>query len=65
MRFLRERGDLRWHVIECVVVFHVFINIHEKQNLMCYELDHFSKHAVPKHSFKIRLGTIGHLKTAV
>ena len=28
---------------------HVFINIHENLNLMCYKLDHFGKHALSKH----------------
>ena len=31
------------------IISHVFINIHEKLNLICYELDHFDKHAVSKH----------------
>ena len=30
------------------LISHVFINIHENLNLMCYELDHFGKHAVSK-----------------
>ena len=47
------------------LISHVFINIHEKLNLMCSELDHFGKHAVSKHSFKIRFGTIGHLTTEI
>ena len=25
IRFLRERGDLRWRAIECVLVFHAFV----------------------------------------
>ena len=32
-----------------LLISHVFINIHEKLNLMCYELDHFDKHAVSMH----------------
>ena len=31
------------------LISHVSINIHEKLNLLCYELDHFGKHAVSKH----------------
>ena len=31
------------------LIAHVFINIHENLNLMCYELDHFGNHAVSKH----------------
>ena len=31
------------------LISHVFINIHENLNLMCYELDRFGKHAVSKH----------------
>ena len=30
-------------------ISHVFINIHENLNLMCYELDHFGKHVVSMH----------------
>ena len=30
------------------LISHVIINIHESLNLMCYELDHFGKHAVFK-----------------
>ena len=26
IRFLRERGDLRWRAIECVLVFTMFLN---------------------------------------
>ena len=47
------------------LISHVFINIHENLNLMCYKLDHFGKHAVSKHYFKIRFGTIGHLTTEI
>ena len=45
--------------------FSCFINIREKLNLMCYKLDHFFKHAVSKHSFKIRFGTIVYLTTEI
>ena len=31
------------------LISHVFINIHENLNLMCYELDHFVKHVVSMH----------------
>ena len=44
---------------------HVFINIHANLNLMCYELDHFDKHAVSRHWLKTRFGTFGHLTTAI
>ena len=30
-------------------ISHVFINIYENLNLMCYELDHFGKHFVSMH----------------
>ena len=30
-------------------ISHVFINIHENLNLMCYELDHFGKHVLSMH----------------
>ena len=30
-------------------ISHVFINIHEYLNLMCYKLDHFGKHVVFMH----------------
>ena len=30
-------------------ISHVFININEDFNLMCYKLDHIGKHAVSKH----------------
>ena len=30
------------------LISHVFINIHEILNLMCYKLYHFGKHAVSK-----------------
>ena len=33
----------------CSLISHVFINIHENLNLMCYELDHFGKHVVSMH----------------
>ena len=32
-----------------LLISHVFINIHENLNLMCYELDHFGKHVVSMH----------------
>ena len=32
-----------------VLISHVFINIHENINLMCYELDHFGKDVVSMH----------------
>ena len=44
---------------------HVFINIHEYLNLMCYELDHFGKHAVSKHSLKSGFAQFGHLTTEI
>ena len=28
------------------LISHVFINIYEKLDLMCYKMDHFDKHAV-------------------
>ena len=31
------------------LIAHVFINIYENLNLMCYELDHFGKHVVSMH----------------
>ena len=31
------------------LISHVFINIHENLNLVCYELDHFGKHVVSMH----------------
>ena len=44
------------HFVDTSLIFpvfsltsHVFINIREKLNLMCYKLDHFGKHAVSKH----------------
>ena len=33
--------------------------------MMCYELDQIGKHAVSKHKFKIRFGTIGNLTTEI
>ena len=48
-----------------LLISHVFINIHENLNLMCYELDHFVKHVVSMHWLKIRFGTIGHLTTEI
>ena len=32
-----------------LLISHVFINIHENLNLMCYKLDHFGKHVVSMH----------------
>ena len=43
------------------ILSHVFINIHENLNLMCYKLDHFGKYVVSMHCLKIEFGTIGHL----
>ena len=48
-----------------LLISHVFINIHENLNLMCYELDHFGKHVVSMHWLKIRFCTIGHLTTEI
>ena len=31
------------------LISHVFINIHESLNLMCYELDYFGKHVLSIH----------------
>ena len=31
------------------LISHVFINMHENLNLMCYKLDHFDKHDVSMH----------------
>ena len=31
------------------LISHVFINIHEILNLICYELDHFGTHVVSMH----------------
>ena len=31
------------------LIYHVFINIPENLNLMCYELDHFGKHVMSMH----------------
>ena len=32
-----------------LLISHVFKDIHENLNLMCYELDHFGKHVVSVH----------------
>ena len=32
-----------------LLISHVFVNIHEYLNLMCYKLDHFGKHVVSMH----------------
>ena len=32
---------------------------------MCYKLDHYGKHAVSKHKFKIKFGTIEHFTTEI
>ena len=32
-----------------LLISHVFINIRENLNLMCYKLDHFGKHVVSMH----------------
>ena len=47
------------------LISHVFINIHENLNLMCYKLDHFGKHVVSMHLLKIRFGIIGDLTTEI
>ena len=44
---------------------HVFFNIYENLNLMCYKLDHLGKHVASMHRLKIRFGTIGHLTTEI
>ena len=31
------------------LISHVFIDIHENLDLMCYKLDHFGKHVVSMH----------------
>ena len=44
---------------------HVFINIHENLNFICYKLNHFGKHVVSMHCIKIRFGTFGHITTEI
>ena len=45
---LRYESFCRFKFPVFFLISHLSINIFEKLNFMCYEMDHFGKHAVSK-----------------
>ena len=59
IRFLRERGDLRWRAIECVLVSYAFIHIHEYLNYKIRIFYHFDQMAMSQLLFDSKVCKIG------